>query len=71
MIESKDLNACGACYIFRNYYKILKKHSYETPDDFIDDYDDDDDHNYVGGDVDYPNVIVGVKLEEQNTQYTK
>ena len=25
MIKSKDLDVCDGCYIFRNYYNILKK----------------------------------------------
>ena len=36
IIKSKALDVCDACYIYRNYYKCLKKESYEKSDDFID-----------------------------------
>ena len=39
-INSKALDVCDACYIFCNYYKVLKKESYEKSDGFIDDDDD-------------------------------
>ena len=46
-IKSKDLDVCDSCYIFCNYYKSIKKESYEQPYYFIDydDYDDDDDYD--------------------------
>ena len=56
---------CGACYIFRNYYKSVKKESYEKSNDWInDDYDDDDDDGYYAadGDGNNPDVITNVKL---------
>ena len=71
IIKSKALDVCDACYIFCNYYKSLKKESYEKSDDFIDDDDDDDDDDVVDGDVKGPGVITDVELEVQNTQYTK
>ena len=43
------MDVCDACYIYRNYYKCLKKESYEKSDDSIDndddDYYDDDDND--------------------------
>ena len=73
MIESKALNICDACYIFFNYYKNLKKESYIKSDDLIDDYYDNDYYykDAVDGNRHYLYVITGVKLELQNTQYTK
>ena len=73
MIKSKALDVCDACYIFCNYYKILKKDSYKKSDDLIDDDgdDDDDDDCDVDGDGNDTDVITDVKMEMQNTQYTK
>ena len=68
IIISRALDVCNAGYIFRNYYKSLKKRSYEKPDYFIDDDDDDDDddENYaVDGCVNDPNVITDEELEGQ------
>ena len=72
MIKSKALYVCDACYIFHNYYKSVKKESYEKSDDWInDDYDDDDDDGYYAadGDGNGPNVTTDVELKVQNTQY--
>ena len=72
MIKSKALDVYDACYIFRHYYKILKKSSDDLIDDYDDDGDDDDDdYDDVGGDGNYPDVITDVELEIQNTQYIK
>ena len=68
MIKSNSQDFCDTCYIFSNYYKSLKKESYEKSDSLIDEYDDDDD-NY--GDVNDPDFITDVKLGVQNTQYKK
>ena len=51
MIKSKNLDVCDACYIFHNYYKNLKKESYEKPDYLIyDNHDYDYEYNF---DYDY------------------
>ena len=75
MIKSKALDFCDACYIFRNYYKSLKKEPYEKSDDLIDDYDydydddydydydydtDDDENDTVDRDGNNPDVITDV-----------
>ena len=73
VVKSKALGVCGACYIFCNYYKSLRKESYKRSNDFIDDDDDDDaDDDSVDGDedVNYPDVITDVELELQNIKYT-
>ena len=66
IIKSKALDICYACCISCNYYKSLKKESYEKPYDFIDDYDD-----AVHGYGNDPNLITDVELEVHNKQYTK
>ena len=63
MIESKALDVCDACCIFSNYYKSLKKESYEKPDDLIDDYDYDDYNDAVDGYGNDPDVITYAELE--------
>ena len=74
----KALYVCYACYIFRNYYKSIKKELYEKPYDWIhdnydddDEDDDDDDDDAVGGDGNDPVVITDVELKVQNTQNKK
>ena len=77
MVKSKALGVFDACYIFCNYYKSLKKESYEKADDLIDDYDDDDDYDdyddddAVDGDGNDPDFITDVELKVQNTQNKK
>ena len=77
MIKSKALYVCDACYMFRHYYKSLKKESYEKPDYWTDynddDYEDNDDYNNdsVAGYVNDPDAITDVELEVKNTQYKK
>ena len=66
------MDVCDDFYIFCNDCKSIKKESYEKPDDFINDDDDDDyDGDAVDGDGKNPDVITDVKLEVQDTQYTK
>ena len=64
-MKSKALDVCDACFIFRHYYKILKKESYEKLDDFIDgdDYDDGDFGDAVDGNRNDPNAITEVELK--------
>ena len=73
MIKSNYLDVCDAYCIFFNHCNILKKESYRKPDGLI--YDDYYYQYYycddVYGDVNDINVITDVKLDVQNTQYTK
>ena len=71
MIKSQALDFCDTCYICRNYYKSIKKESYEKPDDLIDDYDDDVEDDSVYGYGNELDVITYVELEVKNTQCKK
>ena len=57
IIKSNILGVCDAYYIFRNYYKSLKKELYDKSDHLIDYYDNYDNYYAVDADGNDPNVI--------------